>query len=68
MFGGGGGGRLSAWEVLGIGKQGELAMRFFLKLAYWFQDSSQHFIVIDLYLQSYKNNAKQIKLGVMSSD
>ena len=43
-------------------------MCLFLKLAYWFQDSSQYFMVVELYSQSYTNNAKQIKLGVMSSD
>ena len=43
-------------------------MCLFLMLAYWFQDSSQYFMVVELYSQSYKNNAKQIKLGVMSSD
>ena len=43
-------------------------MCLFLKLAYWFQDSSRYFIVVELYSQSYTNNAKQIKLGVMSSD
>ena len=67
MFGGSGG-RLAALEVLGSGKQWELSMCLFLMLAYWFQDSSQYFMVVELYSQSYKNNAKQIKLGVMSSD
>ena len=67
MFGGGDG-RLVVLEVLGSGKQWELSMCLFLKLAYWFQDSSQYFIVVELYSQSYTNNAKQIKLGVMSSD
>ena len=67
MFGGGGG-RLAVLEVLGSGKQWELSMCLVLKLAYWFQDSSQYFEVVELYSQSYKNNAKQIKLGVMSSD
>ena len=67
MFGGSGG-RLAALEVLGSGKKWELSMCLFLMLAYWFQDSSQYFMVVELYSQSYKNNAKQIKLGVMSSD
>ena len=67
MFGGSGG-RLAVLEVLSSGKQWELSMCLFLMLAYWFQDSSQYFMVVELYSQSYKNNAKQIKLGVMSSD